>query len=175
MNTAIFRLIFTLVFISASIIGAAQCEIKSKIASDGNLYYYIGPERFYWSTAKTLTGGIFTDKEYYYLVLWPQPFPPKPAANKMKENLKVKLANDSLYQLEYYYSDYDRGDTSLQMMYLIDKKDVNAFTRSEIHQVMMSLGDSTGLRTYNLKLHKDALQIQMNCFLEDKKKGSKKE
>ncbi|MDI1353795.1 MAG: hypothetical protein PSX36_02670 [bacterium] len=175
MNTKIFRLLGTLILMATSAQYDAQCEIKSKIASDGNLYYYLGPEQFYWSSAKKLRGGIFTDKEYFYLVLWPQPFPEKPAAQKLKENMQVKLANDSLYQLEYYYSDYDQGDTSLQLMYLIDKKDVKAFTRSEINQVMISLGDSSGVRTYNLKLHKDALQIQMNCFLEEKKKKPKKE
>jgi hypothetical protein len=48
---------------------------------------------FYQTKAKSLKGGITTDKENYYLELQPVPFPEKPAGNKLKDNLEVTLAD----------------------------------------------------------------------------------
>jgi len=173
--TIFYSRILFIALIITSFSAQGQCDFKSKIASDGNLYYYIRPENFYWTKTKSLSGGIVTDKEYYYLLMLPKPFPVKNEGRKLKEDLQVRLANDSLYNLEFYYVDYDRNDTVMEMMYLIDKKDLNDFVRLEITQVMINMGGEEQVRTYNLKLHKNALQDQLNCFLEEKKSTKKKE
>ena len=41
--------------------------------------------------AKSLKGGIVTDKENYFLELHPVPFPEKPKGNKLKKDLEHLL------------------------------------------------------------------------------------
>lgn len=161
-------IIFLLFFLTHITPIVAQCDVKSKLGMDGTLYSFFEPVRFYWTKSANLSGGIVTDKEYYFLSLYPKPFPAKASGKKSKENLEVKLSNNKSYTLEYYYSNY-QNDSIFEIMYLIDKKILNDFVEFEVQQVKMNMGGSEGIRTYNLKLHNGALKEQLNCFL---KKGN---
>lgn len=142
----------------------SQCEIKSKMNNDGNLYYYMDPVVFYNTNAKKLSGSIFTDKEYYYINFLPFPIPSKEVGKKLKEDIEIKLSDGKKYKLEFYYSDYENNDSTFIMMYLIDKKDLEAFMKFEVESVKFNMGKEEGERIYNFKLHKKALREELNCF-----------
>lgn len=146
----------------------AQCDIKNKIGIDGSLYYYIGPVRFYWTTEKQLEGGIVTDKEHYFLTLYPSPFPDRKTAEKLRDRIDVTLSNSKQYSLENFNSHYDKSDSSFRMMFLIDKKMLDDFGSNDVEQVKINMGDSSGIRTYNFRLHKSAIKEHLGCFLNKK-------
>jgi hypothetical protein len=136
---------------------------------------YIEPVNFYWTKSKDLKGGIITDKEYYYLGLLPTPFPEKPLGNKLKDDLELKLSNDSVCHLKHFDTRYMEHDTVMQLLYLIDKKDLEEILNFEAVSVKINMEGTEGIRTYVFKLHKNALQEQLACFLKEKEKKKKKE
>ena len=58
----------------------------------------------------------------------------------------------------------------MEMTYLIDEKDLQSFVDNQAVSVKMDMKGSEGVRTYVFKLHKDAFQEQLRCFLEEEKK-----
>lgn len=157
-------LIFMLVFAGNVF---SQCDILNRIYPDGSMFYYIEPVNFYWTQSKDLKGGVTTDKENYYLSLQPSPFPPKPAGHKLKDDLELKLANDSMYELEHFDTRYIEKDTVMQMLFLIDKKYMKDLQDLEAISVKINMGGDEGIRTYVFKLHKSALMEQLACFLKE--------
>jgi len=139
------------------------CEIKHRLGTDGTLYYYIEPERFYWTSEKQLEGGLVTDKEHYFLVLQPYPFPFKKSSEKLTDSLEVNLSNNKNYRLENYYVHFHKEDSLLRMMYLIPKQMLDDFRDYEINAVKINMGKE-GIREYDFKLHKDALKEHLACF-----------
>ncbi len=170
-NRLINHILILCLLVSAKSV-SAQCEIKNKVGADGTLYHYIEPVNFYFTQSKRLSGGIVTDEEYYYLMLEPYPFPEKPKGKKLKDSLEVILSNGYVYKLPFYFSNY--RDTVFEMLYAIQKADLDSFVNNEVKQVKMDMGDEEGVRTYVFKLHKTALQSQLECFIEEKK-GKKEE
>lgn len=146
----------------------AQCDIKTKVGADGALYHYIEPVNFYFTESKRLSGGIVTDDEYFYLTLQPYPFPEKAKGKKLKDSLEVILSNSNMYKLPFYFSNYK--DTVFEMMFAIQKADLDSFLKYEVKQVRLDMGDAEGLRTYVFKLHKAALKRELECFIEEKNK-----
>jgi len=144
-----------------------QCEIKNRIYPDGSMIYYIEPVNFYQTKAKSLQGGIATDKENYYLELQPVPFPEKPAGNKLKDDLDVKLADGKSYKLKHFDTRYIRKDTVMKMVFLIDKEVMDQFLNFEVIEVKINMMGDEGIRTYVFKLHKSALKEQLACFLKE--------
>lgn len=167
--------VYGIVFLFIQLNVFSQCEIKSKIGTDGTLYYFMGPDNFYYTSKKQLSGGIITDKEYYYVSLFPKPIPSKKDAKKMKDSLIVRLSNDKEYKLGFYYSDFEEKDTLFNIMYLIDKELVNYFLTNEVDQMTINMMGEEGARTYNFKLHKGALKRELSCFInEQEDENSKK-
>ena len=76
-----------------------QCEILNRISPDGTMQYFIEPVNFYWTKTKELKGGIATDNENYFLSLQPSPIPDKQTGKKLKDDLELKLSNDTVYRL----------------------------------------------------------------------------
>jgi hypothetical protein len=152
----------------------AQCEIKNRIYPDGSMMYYIAPVNFYFTKSKSLRGGITTDKENYYLELLPVPFPEKPAGNKLKENLDLRLSDGKWYTLQHYDTRYTRNDTALKMIFLIDKEVMDQFLSLDVTDVKINMMDSAGIRAYVFKLHKSALREQLECFLSEDEKTKEK-
>jgi hypothetical protein len=159
--------------LAISINAYSQCEILNRIYPDGSIMHYIEPVNFYWTESKDLKGGVVTDMENYYLALQPSPFPQKPAGHKLKEDLELKLANDSVYILEHFDTRYLENDSIMQMMFLIDRKHVEDFLEYEAISVKIDMGGEEGIRTYVFKLHKSAIQEQLACFLKDEEKNKK--
>jgi hypothetical protein len=151
-----------------------QCEIKNRIYPDGSMIYYIEPVNFYWTKAKSLQGGISTDMENYYLELQPVPFPEKPAGNKLKGDLEVKLSDGKGYTLRHYDTRYIRKDTVMKMVYLIDKQFLDQFQNYPVMEVTINMGEKEGPRTYVFQLHKEALKEQLSCFIKEKERKKKK-
>ena len=151
----------------------SQCEIQNRNYPDGSMMYYIEPVNFYWTESKNLKGGVTTDKENYYLALQPSPFPEKPLGNKLKGDCEMKLANDSTYHLEHFDTRYMDHDSVMQVLYLIDKKQLEDFLNLEAISVKINMGETEGVRTYVFKLHKSAIQEQLACFLKDIEKNKK--
>jgi hypothetical protein len=151
-----------------------QCDIQNFIYPDGSMFYYIEPLNFYWTKSRELKGGVVTDKENYYLALQPSPFPEKPRGNKLKEDLELKLANDSIYHLKHFDTRYLDHDSTMQMLYLIDKKNLDDFLNFEAISVKINMGDNEGVRTYVFKLHKSAIREQLACFLKEEESKKKK-
>jgi hypothetical protein len=152
----------------------SQCEILNRIYPDGTMLYYMEPVTFYWTSAKSLKGCVVTDKENYFLELHPVPFPAKPAGNKLKEDLDLKLSNGQLYKLNHYDTHYADNDTVMEMLYIINKKEISDFQNFEVEQVTINMKGDEGKRTYIFKLHKTALKEQLSCFLKEEKDKKKK-
>jgi hypothetical protein len=156
-----------------SLVSFSQCEILNRVSPDGSMVYYMEPVNFYWTKAKSLSGGISTDKESYFLELFPLPFPEKPAGNDLKDNLELKLSDGKTYTLEHYDTRYIHKDTVMKLVYLINKKDVDILLNLEVTEAKINMKGDEGFRTYVFKLHKEALKEQLDCFLNEEKDKKK--
>jgi hypothetical protein len=174
MNTIIRKMLFLMGLLTISQFSFSQCEIKNRIYPDGSMIYYIEPVNFYQTKAKSLQGGIATDKENYYLELQPVPFPEKPAGNKLKDDLDVKLSDGKSYKLKHFDTRYIRKDTVMKMVFLIDKEVLDQFLNFEVIEVKINMMGEEGIRNYVFKLHKEALKEQLACFMEEKEKKKEK-
>jgi hypothetical protein len=97
-----------------------------------------------------LKGCIFTDKENYFLALHPVPFPEKPAGNKLKKDLELNLSDGNAYTLDHYDTRYIEYDTVMEMLFLINIKDLEHFLNFEVTEVKI-----------DMKLHKSALKEEL--------------
>jgi hypothetical protein len=127
------------------------------------------PTVFYWTKKKELRGGIVTDKENYFIALQPIPFPEKPQGRKLKSDLELKLSNNSVYNLKHFDTQYMEKDTIMQLLYIVDERDVADLLKFEIIETKIDMKGEEGIRTYVFKLHKKAIQEQLNCFLKEDK------
>ncbi len=167
MITLIKKTALLLGFLTISILSFPQCDILNRVAPDGSMVYYMEPVNFYWTKAKSLSGGIVTDKESYFLELFPIPFPEKPEGQDLRDNLELKLSDGKTYTLEHYDSRYIRKDTVLKLVYLIGKKDLDWLFNLEVTEARINMKGDEGIRTYVFKLHKEALKEQLECFLKE--------
>ena len=164
--------LFLFLLIALSVPTYSQCDIIHKISPDGTMFFYILPVTFYSTQDKTLKGGLITDKENYYVALQPWPFPEKSIVKKIKDDLELKLGNNKVYSLQHFDTKYLRNDSIVQLLYAIDKKDLDDFLNFEAIEAKINMMGTEGTRSYLFKLHKNALQEQLDCFLkkeEDKK------
>jgi hypothetical protein len=174
MKARFIKSLFAIVFLSASITSFSQCEILNRVSPDGSMHYYMEPVNFYWTKSKSLSGCIVTDKENYFLELHPIPFPEKPAGNKLKDDLELKLADGNTYKLKHFDTRYTENDTVMEMLYLIGKKDLKAVLNNEVIEAKINMKGDEGVRTYVFKLHKVALKEQLTCFLRETEEKKKK-
>ncbi|AXB58937.1 hypothetical protein HYN86_02015 [Flavobacterium fluviale] len=152
------------VFSSKSI---AQCEVKNRVQADGSMEYYFDPAVFYTTKSKSLKINIVTDKEHYFVALQPTPFPDKKIGKKINDDLVIHLADKNTYKLTHYDTQYRRNDSIMQVLYLIDEKDVDAFSNYEAVTAEINMKGTEFVRSYNFKLHKNAIMHQLNCFLKN--------
>jgi hypothetical protein len=169
MRAMIMNCAISLVLLFMALSASAQCEIRHHLYPDGSMFYYIEPVNFYWTKSKELKGGIETDRENYYLELQPAPFPEKHEGKKLKDDLELKLSNDSVYRLEHFDTRYLDHDTVMQLLYLIDRKKLEEFQHFDVISVKINMQGNEGVRTYVFKLHKSALREQLTCFLKEQK------
>ena len=149
----------------------SQCEIKSKLDATGILYYSADPVKVFWTQAKSLYCGAFTDDESFYLQFYPEPFPEKKKKKKtLKEPAFVTLVNGERYELDFFDSRYISEDTIFVMQYLIPDDAVDKFLEFEMTIVSIHVGDEAGYREYKLKLHKNAIREQLKCLMKREKK-----
>jgi hypothetical protein len=174
MKALLIKGILAIGFVFATVSSFAQCEIQHRNYPDGSMLYYIEPVNFYWTESKDLKGGVVTDKENYYLALQPSPIPEKPAGNKLKDDLELNLANDSVYIFKHFDTRYMEDDTVMQMLYYIDPEYVDDLLNFEAISVKINMGADEGVRTYVFKLHKSAIQEQLDCFLKEDENKKKK-
>ncbi len=149
---------------------SAQCEIKNRVQADGSMLYYFEPAVFYTTKSKSLKINIVTDKEHYFVALQPTPFPDKKIGKKIKDDLIIHLADNNTYKLAHYDTLYRRNDSIMQVLYLIDEKDLNAFSNYEAVTAEINMKGTEFVRSYNFKLHKNAIREQLLCFLKEKEK-----
>ena len=174
MKSIFLKSFFVPAFLLMTVWAFPQCEIQHRISPDGSMLYYIEPVNFYWTESKDLKGGVVTDKENYYLALQPSPFPEKPDGNKLKDDLELKLANDSVYILRHFDTRYLEHDSVMQMLYFIDPPYVDDLQNFEAVSVKIGMGKTEGQRSYVFKLHKTAIQDQLSCFLKEEEEKGKK-
>ena len=174
MKTIVLNCVIAIGFLLTTAFTFAQCDIQNRIYPDGSMLYYIEPVNFYWTQSKDLKGGVVTDKENYYLALQPSPFPEKPAGNKLKDDLELKLANDSVYYFKHFDTRYTEHDTVMQMLYYIDPIHVEDLLNFEAISARINMKGEEGIRTYVFKLHKSAIQEQLDCFLKEEENKKKK-
>lgn len=148
----------------------AQCDIKNKVLADGSMVYYFDPAVFYTTKTKSLKINIVTDKENYYVALQPTPFPEKKEGKKINDDLVIRLADNKDYKLAHYDTQYIRNDSIMQVLYLIDKKDIDAFSKFEAVVAAINMEGTEFVRDYNFKLHKSAIIKQLACFLKEEDK-----
>ncbi len=160
-------LFFCFVFSAKSI---AQCDIKNRVQPDGSMVYYFEPAVFYSTKSKSLKINIVTDKEHYLVALQPTPFPEKKEGKKIKDDLIMHLADNKTYTLVHYDTQYRRNDSIMQVLYLIDNKDVKAFSTYEAVSAEINMQGTEFVRSYNFKLHKNAIVEQLKCFLREDEK-----
>ena len=160
-------------FLTVSVSSFSQCEILNRVSPDGSMQYFMAPVNFYWTSAKSLKGCIVTDKESYFLELHPMPFPEKPAGNKLKRDLELKLSDGKTCLLKHFDTRYVENDTVMEMLYLINKKDIEFLTGIEVTEAKIDMMGDEGIRIYEFILHKSALKEQLSCFLKDAEKKKK--
>lgn len=173
MKTILKRSAFLLILITAANAAFPQCEILNRVAPDGSMQYFMEPVNFYWTRAKSLTGCIVTDRENFFLELHPLPFPEKPEGNKLKKNLILQLSDGKAYELKHFDTRYAENDTVMEMLYLINKEDMEPLLNFEVNEAKIDMLGDEGIRTYVFKLHKSALKEQLTCFLQEKDKKKK--
>lgn len=156
-------LVIILLVISSKIL--AQCDVKNKLLADGTMVYYFDPAVFYTTKLKSLKINIVTDKEHYFIALQPTPFPSKKEGKKINDDLIVHLTDQKSYKLSHYDTQYMRNDSIMQVLYLMDDKDVEAFSKFEAVVAEINMKGTEFVRDYKFKLHKDAIIEQLNCFL----------
>lgn len=86
----------------------------------------------------------------------------------------MKLSDGNSYELEHYDTRYVEDDTVMEMLYLIDKEDIERLLNYEVVDVEIDMMGDEGLRTYVFKLHKSALKEQLACFLREDEEKKKK-
>ena len=143
----------------------AQCEIKNRVQADGSMIYYFEPTAFYTTKTKSLKINIVTDKEHYFVALQPTPFPDKKEGKKIKDDLVIHLTDNKTYKLAHYDTQYRRNDSIMQVLYLIDAKDLDAFSNYEAVSAEINMQGTEFVRSYNFKLHKNAIVEQLKCFI----------
>jgi hypothetical protein len=173
MKATIKKSFFGIVFLAVSVTTFSQCEILHRVSPDGSMQYYMKPVNFYWTSAKSLKGNIVTDKENYFLELRPVPVPEKPAGKKLKKDLRMTIANGESLNLKHFDTRYIENDTVMEMLYLIDNKDIDKLLNFEVTEVNIDMMGEEGVRNYEFKLHKSALMEQLDCFLKDKEEKKK--
>lgn len=141
----------------------SQCEIKNLVRADGSMYYYVTPVPFYQSAARSLDGGVVTDKENYFIALRPNPYPPKPQGSKLTKDLLVQLSNGKTYTLKNYDSRY-LADTLFEMVFLIDKKSFPDFLANEVESASIYLSKDKPAELFTFRLHKNAVREQLQCL-----------
>jgi hypothetical protein len=163
MRKIYFVLVVLLVLLSSVL--RAQCKIKNRVLADGTMMYYFDPADFYVTKSKSLKINIVTDKEHYFIALQPTPFPAKKEGKKIKDDLIIHLANSKQYKLAHYDTQYRHNDSIMEVLYLMDEKDIDAFSKFEATVAEINMQGSEFVRDYTFKLHKDAIMEQLNCFL----------
>jgi len=148
----------------------AQCDVKNKVLADGTMVYYFEPSDFYVTKSKSLKINIVTDKEHYFVALQPLPFPRKNDGKKIKDDLIIHLANKKEYKLTHYDTQYRQNDSIMQVLYLIDDKDLDDFSKFEALVAKINMQGTEFVRDYTFKLHKDAILKQLTCFLKKEDK-----
>lgn len=168
MKALIYKPLLVAGILAMSLQSFSQCEILNRVSSDGSMQYYMEPVNFFWTEAKSLKGCIVTDKENYFLALRPIPFPEKSEGKKLKNDLDLQLSNDTTYTLAHYDTRYSERDTVMEMLFLINKKDVVKLLNFEVEEAKIDMEGTEGIRTYGFVLHKAALKEQLACFLKEK-------
>lgn len=166
----IFKGIIILGFVIASSLGTAQCNILNRVYPDGSIMYYMESVKFYWTESKALYGNVVTDKEHYFLEFQPVPFPTKQEGKKLKDDIELTLSNDAVIKLMHYDTRYVANDSIMELMFILDKKDIEAVLLNEATAVSINMKGEEGVRSYFFKLHKTAIQDQLACFLTEEKK-----
>lgn len=162
--------IFLIISVIISVESFAQCDIKNRILADGSMVYYFDPAVFYTTKSKSLKINIVTDKENYFVALQPIPFPEKKVGKKITDDLTIRLANNQEYKLTHYDTQYIQNDSIMQVLYMIDNKDIDAFSKFEAIVATINMKGTEFIRDYNFKLHKDEIMKQLACFLKKEEK-----
>ncbi|KOP39426.1 hypothetical protein DBB36_16835 [Flavobacterium sp. WLB] len=168
MKITFFSVLILLIFGSAE--SFAQCDVKNRVLADGSMVYYFDPAAFYTTKSKSLKINIVTDKENYFVALQPTPFPEKKIGKGIKDDLIIHLADNNAYKLTHYDTQYIKNDSVMQVLYLIDKKDLTAFSKFEAVVASINMKGTEFIRDYNFKLHKDEIVKQLACFLKEEEK-----
>ncbi|OMQ09779.1 hypothetical protein [[Flexibacter] sp. ATCC 35103] len=164
----IYLVLLVLLVLSSSAL-IAQCKIKNRVLADGTMMYYFDPADFYITKSKSLKINIVTDKEHYFVALQPSPFPPRKEGKKIKDDLIIHLADQKKYKLSHYDTQYRHNDSIMQVLYLIDEKDLIAFSKFEAVLAEINMQGTEFVRDYTFKLHKDAIVKQLACLLKEDK------
>ncbi|WP_163401245.1 hypothetical protein [Flavobacterium fluviatile] len=144
-----------------------QCDIHNKVQPDGSMVYFFEATPFYTTKSKSLKINIVTDKENYFIALQPFPFPPKEEGKKIKDDLIIELSDNNKYKLEHFDTRYIKNDSIMQVLFMIDKKDLEAFSLFEAVSADINMKGTEFIRKYAFKLHKKAIMKQLACFLKD--------
>lgn len=174
MKNLIKKNLFAVGFLILSIPALPQCQILNRVSPDGSMQYFMEPVNFYWTSTMSLKGCIVTDRENYFLELQPVPFPEKPDGNKLKKDLILMLSNDRMVKLKHYDTRYVERDTVLEMLFFMNKEDMEYLQNFEVTEATIDMMGAEGARTYIFKLHKAALKEQLACFLKEEEKRKKK-
>lgn len=82
----------------------------------------------------------------------------------------MHLANNKAYQLKHYDTQYIENDSVMQVLYLIEPKDLEAFSKYEAVVATINMKGTEFIRDYNFKLHKSEIVKQLSCFLKKEDK-----
>jgi hypothetical protein len=167
MNKFLFN-ITMLTFLIPTLNGMSQCNVTSRVYPDGSLVYSTPAEVFYENNDLSLKACILTDKEYYFLCIYPTPYPNISLIKQIKDDATLTLANQKSYILKHHNTRFIESDSLLEIVYAIKKTDIEDLRLNEAEKITLDMLDTTGHRTYIFKLHKKLIMEQLNCFIQTK-------
>jgi hypothetical protein len=139
----------------------AQCKITSELNGNGTVIKTVAPEVIYYNEKATMFSAVKYDGEEYYFDWIIRPFTKEKVKSK---SMSIKLDNDSVIMLEYYDSYGISKDTSINILYVINKANIAVLNKTDIKQIDMVVDDQQ--KSYILVLHKELLKKQLHCIIE---------
>lgn len=139
---------------------AAQCVIQSEVQPNGTINKVTQQEVFYSTKTNMLySASVYDGKNYYFDLII------KPITEKKikKDKMLFQLANGTKGELKFYDTFESKTDTSLNVLFEIDKDMLDLLIKNDISSLTFSTEE--GPKQYKLIKHHALLRKQLNCLM----------
>lgn len=157
-------LFFAVFFFSYLVPSYSQCKIEHKILADETMMHYLEPKIFYKAEEKYVKISLMTDDEYFFIAVETISF--SESKVKIKQDLTLNLANKKQYKLKHYDTQYLDENTVLNVLYMIDKNDLEDFRSDD--GLITSINIEGNEFVANDDLNKKIILEQLQCYFNSK-------